>query len=98
MASAKLIVIYPRPTDIESFERVYRNQHVPMAVEKLAGKTDFKWVRDHPSYVPDRPKRMRRTTYRRLRNRLVASRHGVSNDPPKPQIRVFTVGRPRFAG
>ena len=39
MASAKLIVIYPRPTDIESFERVYRNQHVPMAVEKLAGKT-----------------------------------------------------------
>jgi uncharacterized protein (TIGR02118 family) len=39
MAGAKLIVIYPRPTDIESFERVYQNQHVPMAVEKLAGKT-----------------------------------------------------------
>jgi uncharacterized protein (TIGR02118 family) len=38
MASAKLIVIYPRPTDIESFERVDQNQHVPMAVEKLAGK------------------------------------------------------------
>jgi len=39
MAGAKLIVIYPRPTDIESFERIYHNQHVPMAVEKLAGKT-----------------------------------------------------------
>ncbi|HEV3307148.1 MAG TPA: EthD family reductase [Candidatus Sulfotelmatobacter sp.] len=39
MAGAKLIVIYPRPTDLESFERVYQNQHVPMAVEKLAGKT-----------------------------------------------------------
>ena len=39
MAGAKLIVIYPRPTDIESFERVYQNQHVPMAVEKLVGKT-----------------------------------------------------------
>jgi uncharacterized protein (TIGR02118 family) len=39
MAGAKLIVIYPRPTDLETFERVYRNQHVPMAVEKLAGKT-----------------------------------------------------------
>jgi len=38
MASAKLIVIYPRPKDIESFERVYLNEHVPMAVEKLAGK------------------------------------------------------------
>jgi len=36
---AKLIVIYPRPKDIESFERVYLNEHVPMAVEKLAGKT-----------------------------------------------------------
>jgi uncharacterized protein (TIGR02118 family) len=39
MAGAKLIVIYPRPTDIESFERIYHSQHVPMAVEKLAGKT-----------------------------------------------------------
>jgi hypothetical protein len=52
-------------------------------IEKLAGTTDFQWVPDHPTYVPDRPKRMRRTTYRRLRNRLVASRHGVSNDPPQ---------------
>jgi uncharacterized protein (TIGR02118 family) len=25
--------------DIESFERVHKNEHVPMAVEKLAGKT-----------------------------------------------------------
>jgi uncharacterized protein (TIGR02118 family) len=39
MAGVKLIVIYPRPRDIESFERVYQNEHVPMAVEKLAGKT-----------------------------------------------------------
>ena len=39
MAGAKLIVIYPIPTNIESFERVYHNQHVPMAAEKLAGKT-----------------------------------------------------------
>ena len=39
MAGVKLIVIYPRPKDIESFERVYLNEHVPMAVEKLAGKT-----------------------------------------------------------
>ena len=39
MAGAKLIVIYPRAKDIESFERVYQNQHVPIAVEKLTGKT-----------------------------------------------------------
>jgi len=39
MAGAKLIVIYPRPTDTESFERAYLNQHVPIAVERLAGKT-----------------------------------------------------------
>ena len=39
MAGAKLIVIYPCPKDTESFEHVYQNQHVPMAVEKLAGKT-----------------------------------------------------------
>ncbi|HYX28944.1 MAG TPA: EthD family reductase [Pyrinomonadaceae bacterium] len=39
MAGAKLIVIYPRPTDIEAFDKVYREEHVPMAVEKLSGKT-----------------------------------------------------------
>jgi uncharacterized protein (TIGR02118 family) len=39
MGNVKLIVIYPCPKDIESFERVYKNEHVPMAVEKLGGKT-----------------------------------------------------------
>ena len=41
MKSAKLIVIYPVPTDLETFERRYAEEHVPMAVEKLAGKTRF---------------------------------------------------------
>jgi hypothetical protein len=39
MAEAKLVVIYPRPKDIESFEKIYNTEHVPMAVEKLIGKT-----------------------------------------------------------
>jgi len=39
MATAKLVVIYPRPKDIDAFEKVYLNEHVPMAVSKLAGKT-----------------------------------------------------------
>jgi uncharacterized protein (TIGR02118 family) len=39
MADAKLVVIYPRPNDIEAFEQLYQKEHVPMAVEKLAGKT-----------------------------------------------------------
>ena len=30
MPAAKLVVIYPVPTDIEKFERLYREQHVPM--------------------------------------------------------------------
>ena len=39
MAGAKLVVIYPRSTDVERFERVYTEEHIPMAVEKLHGKT-----------------------------------------------------------
>ena len=35
----KLVVIYPRPKDIQTFETVYNRDHVPMAVAKLAGKT-----------------------------------------------------------
>ncbi|MDQ6702508.1 MAG: EthD family reductase [Pseudomonadota bacterium] len=41
MADVKLLVIYPRPTDIEAFEKLYQDEHVPMAVDKLAGKTKF---------------------------------------------------------
>jgi uncharacterized protein (TIGR02118 family) len=39
MPEAKLIVIYPRPADIATFEKVYVEEHVPLAVAKLAGKT-----------------------------------------------------------
>lgn len=39
MAEVKLIVIYPRPKDVEAFERVYQEEHVPLAVEKLGGKS-----------------------------------------------------------
>jgi uncharacterized protein (TIGR02118 family) len=39
MAEVKLVVMYPRPTDIDAFEKLYQNEHIPMAVEKLVGKT-----------------------------------------------------------
>lgn len=39
MAGAKLVVIYPYPTDVNAFEKVLVEEHVPMAVAKLAGKT-----------------------------------------------------------
>ena len=39
MPDVKLVVIYPRPKDVEAFEKVYTNEHVPIAVAKLGGKT-----------------------------------------------------------
>jgi uncharacterized protein (TIGR02118 family) len=39
MPDVKLVVIYPRPKDVEAFEKVYTNEHVPLAVAKLGGKT-----------------------------------------------------------
>ena len=39
MPDVKLVVIYPRPADIAAFEKVYTNEHVPLAVAKLGGKT-----------------------------------------------------------
>jgi len=41
MPEVKIVVIYPVPTDIEAFEKAYQEEHVPMAVEKLAGKSKF---------------------------------------------------------
>ena len=34
-------MMYPRPKDIEAFEHIYKNEHVPMAVENLSGKTNI---------------------------------------------------------
>ena len=39
MAGVKLIVMYPRPKDVDAFEKLYQSEHVPMAVQKLQGKT-----------------------------------------------------------
>jgi len=41
VADIKIVVIYPRPTDIDEFEKRYKEEHVPMAAEKLAGSTKF---------------------------------------------------------
>ena len=37
--TVKLVVHYPRPKDVEAFERAYHDEHVPLAIAKLAGKT-----------------------------------------------------------
>jgi uncharacterized protein (TIGR02118 family) len=41
MAGTKLVVIYPRPTDVEAFEKAYVEEHIPMAREKIRGVTKF---------------------------------------------------------
>jgi uncharacterized protein (TIGR02118 family) len=33
----KLIVAYPPPTNVEAFEKVYLEEHVPLAMARLAG-------------------------------------------------------------
>jgi uncharacterized protein (TIGR02118 family) len=39
MNTTKLIVAYPHPLNVEAFEKVYLEEHVPLAVAKLTGKT-----------------------------------------------------------
>lgn len=39
MSEVKLMVIYPTPKDIGVFEKLYQDEHVPMAVSKLGGAT-----------------------------------------------------------
>ena len=41
MAETKIVVIYPRPTDVDAFEKAYVEEHVPLAVEKIKGATKF---------------------------------------------------------
>jgi uncharacterized protein (TIGR02118 family) len=39
MAGAKIVVIYPPPTDKEAFEKIYVDEHLPLATNKISGKT-----------------------------------------------------------
>src|ERR1700730_6054760 len=39
MPGVKLVVLYPRPTNIEAFEKLYTEEHVPVAVKNFPGKT-----------------------------------------------------------
>ena len=37
----KLIVLYPPPSDVATFERRYQSEHAPMVVEKVPGLKKF---------------------------------------------------------
>ncbi len=39
MPTVKLVVAYPPPNDVNVFEKLYLEEHVPMAIAKLEGKT-----------------------------------------------------------
>src|SRR5712671_4321462 len=49
MKSVKLIVAYPQPTDTSAFEKVYAQEHVPMAIANLHGKTKIVATKVLPS-------------------------------------------------
>jgi uncharacterized protein (TIGR02118 family) len=54
MAGAKIVVLYPRPTDVADFERAYVEEHTPLVRDKISGmsKAIFTTVRGAPSGEP----------------------------------------------
>ncbi|MBA2626446.1 MAG: EthD family reductase [Gemmatimonadales bacterium] len=45
MPAAKIVVLYPRPTDVSVFERVYMDEHIPLARARISGATRFVFAR-----------------------------------------------------
>jgi uncharacterized protein (TIGR02118 family) len=41
MPGAKIVVLYPQPTDVDAFDRVYLDEHVPLAKAKIGGASRF---------------------------------------------------------
>jgi uncharacterized protein (TIGR02118 family) len=39
MTEHKFVVMYPLPSDVVAFEKVYSDEHVPMAVKNFKGKS-----------------------------------------------------------
>ena len=55
MKSVKLIVAYPQPKDASAFEKIYQQEHVPMAIANLHGKTKIVATKVMPSPQGDSP-------------------------------------------
>lgn len=41
MPGAKIVVLYPKPTDVDAFERAFLEEHVPLAQAKISGVTKY---------------------------------------------------------
>jgi uncharacterized protein (TIGR02118 family) len=39
--AVKIVVIYPRPQNVDAFEKTYHDEHLPLIEEKLKGLTRF---------------------------------------------------------
>jgi len=51
--TAHLLILYPKPKDEASFDRAYREQHLPLAGPKLVGATGVKTKRVvGPAFAP----------------------------------------------
>ena len=37
----KLVVLYPPPTDVQTFDRRYQSEHVPMVMKRIDGLMKF---------------------------------------------------------
>jgi uncharacterized protein (TIGR02118 family) len=55
MPGVKLIVMYPVPLDIEEFEKVYHEEHVPMAQANLRGNIKIVGTKILGTPQPTRP-------------------------------------------
>lgn len=45
MASAKVVVLYPQPSDPATFDQLYADDHVPMVLENFPTLTSFRTAR-----------------------------------------------------
>src|SRR5262245_34731018 len=41
MPAVKLVVLYPVPKDVQTFERLYQDEHVALVEKGIPGKTKF---------------------------------------------------------
>ncbi len=55
MADVKLTVMYPTPIDIEAFEKIYTEEHLPLVAQKMSGHTKFVATRVLASVGEDQP-------------------------------------------
>lgn len=98
MAGAKIVVIYPRPTDTRTFDKEYRERHLPLALDSFAGLVKLVPTRVVGTPSGDTPPfyRIAELHFRSMDDLKEAAGSSTAGEAVRHAVSISTGGAPVF--